>query len=205
MSTKDKAQALKLQGNEAYKKKDFDAASKLFEEAILADPTEITFYTNLAAVYFETKVSSNKRVSKLSICKLDLLILIKDFQKCVETCARAIDIGRENRADFKLIAKALARMGKAYQKNGDLYNAKSAFEKALTEHRLFIILALFVSFSSWWFSSRKINTIKKNQNWNNSKTFLRTPEYRTNLSDIESQIKKKEAEDYINPEVAEKV
>lgn len=57
MSAKEKAQSLKLQGNEAYKKKDFAAASKLFDEAIQADPTEITFYTNLAAVHFETKVS----------------------------------------------------------------------------------------------------------------------------------------------------
>jgi stress-induced-phosphoprotein 1 len=57
MSGKEKAQSLKLQGNEAYKKKDFAEASKLFEEAIQTDPTEITFYTNLAAVYFETKVS----------------------------------------------------------------------------------------------------------------------------------------------------
>jgi stress-induced-phosphoprotein 1 len=83
----------------------------------------------------------------------------------VETCIKAVDVGRENRADFKLIAKAMGRMGKAYTKLNDLYNARSAYEKALTEHR--------------------------------------TPEYRTALSEIESLIKKKEAEDYINPEVAE--
>merc|ERR1711935_219374 len=41
----------------------------------------------------------------------------------------------ENRADFKHIAKALARMGNAYRKSGDLKNAKMAYEKALTEHR----------------------------------------------------------------------
>lgn len=59
MSANDKAQGLKLQGNEAYKKKDFHAASNFFEEAIQTDPTEITFYTNLAAVQFETKVRLN--------------------------------------------------------------------------------------------------------------------------------------------------
>ena len=45
------------------------------------------------------------------------------------------------------------------------FNFRSAYEKALTEHR--------------------------------------TPEYRTALSELESLIKKKEAEDYVNPEIAE--
>ena len=39
------------------------------------------------------------------------------------------------RADFKLIAKALARIGNAYKKLNDLEKAKTAYEKALTEHR----------------------------------------------------------------------
>lgn len=46
-----------------------------------------------------------------------------------------MEVGRENRADFKLIAKALARMGNAAKKNGDLDKAKTCYEKALTEHR----------------------------------------------------------------------
>ena len=58
-------------------------------QAIELEPTEITYYTNLAAVHFEQK----------------------DYAKCVEICEKAIDVGRENRADFKLIAKALARKG----------------------------------------------------------------------------------------------
>ena len=39
------------------------------------------------------------------------------------------------RADFKLIAKALARMGNALRRQGELDKAKVAYEKALTEHR----------------------------------------------------------------------
>ena len=109
----EEAQKAKLEGNEAYKKKDFPTAMLKYSKAIELNPNEITYYLNMAAVHFE----------------------MKNFTDCVSTCNKAIDVGRENRADFKLIAKALARMGNAYRKSGDLRNAKMAYEKALTEHR----------------------------------------------------------------------
>lgn len=80
----------KDQGNEFYKKKDFENALKHYQRAIDHDSTDITFYTNMAAVYFEQK----------------------EYEKCIKECEKAIDIGRENRADFKLIAKAFTRIGK---------------------------------------------------------------------------------------------
>jgi len=104
---------LKAEGNKAYQKKAFDKATQLYNQAIELEPTEITYYTNLAAVHFEQK----------------------DYAKCVEICEKAIDVGRENRADFKLIAKALARKGNACKKLGNLEEAKKSYEKALTEHR----------------------------------------------------------------------
>lgn len=79
----------KDQGNEYYKKKDFDNALKHYQKAMEHDPTDITFYTNMAAVYFEQK----------------------EYEKCIKECEKAIEIGRENRADFKLIAKAFTRIG----------------------------------------------------------------------------------------------
>ena len=103
----------KQEGNTAYTKKNFPTAIECYTKAIELDPTEITFYTNLAAVHFE----------------------LKDYAKCVEICDKAIDIGRENRADFKLIAKAMGRKGNAMRKSGNLADAKLAYEKALTEHR----------------------------------------------------------------------
>jgi stress-induced-phosphoprotein 1 len=109
----DEAQQLKVAGNEAYKRKDFPSALANYSKAIEMQPNEITYYLNTAAVHFE----------------------MKNYTECVSTCNKAIDVGRENRADFKLIAKALARMGNAYRKAGDLKNAKMAFEKALSEHR----------------------------------------------------------------------
>ncbi|XP_049868343.1 stress-induced-phosphoprotein 1 [Pectinophora gossypiella] len=100
-------------GNESYKKKDFDTAIKHYQKAIEHDPTDITFYTNMAAVFFEQK----------------------EYEKCIKECEKGIDIGRENRADFKLIAKAFARMGNAYKKMEQWKLAKTYYEKSMSEHR----------------------------------------------------------------------
>lgn len=100
-------------GNEAYKKKDFDTALTHYRKAIALDGTDITFYNNVAAVYFEQK----------------------DYDKCIAECERGIEIGRENRADYKLISKALTRIGNSYKKKGDLHSAKMYYEKSLSEHR----------------------------------------------------------------------
>jgi len=103
----------KEHGNAAYKAKNFPKAIGHYEAAIDLDPQEVTFHSNLAAVHFE----------------------MKNYQECVRVCEKAVEIGRENRADFKLIAKAMFRLGNAHKKLGQLKEAKTAFEKALTEHR----------------------------------------------------------------------
>lgn len=100
-------------GNDFYKKKAFADAIKHYQEAIEHDPTDITFYSNLAAVYFETK----------------------EYEKCIEQCEKGIEIGRENRADFKLIAKAFARIGNAQRKLENYAAAKTNYEKSLSEYR----------------------------------------------------------------------
>ena len=64
MSNKEEAQKQKQLGNDAYKKRDFPAAVSHFTKAIELDPSEITFYTNLAAVHFETKVKVEYKVAK---------------------------------------------------------------------------------------------------------------------------------------------
>ncbi len=70
-------------GNEAYKKKDFDSALTHYEKAIELDPTNITYMTNKAAVYYEKNM----------------------IDECIQTCEKGIEIGRENKADYALIAK----------------------------------------------------------------------------------------------------
>ena len=100
-------------GNAEYKAKNFEKAIEHYQKAIALDPNDMTFKTNLAAVYFEQK----------------------RFEDSIKECMDAIEIGRENRADFKLIAKAFTRVGNAYRKLGDFQNAKIFYEKSLSEHR----------------------------------------------------------------------
>ena len=100
-------------GNAAYKKKDFEAALKHYTLALEHDPKDITFHNNIAAVYFEQK----------------------EYDLCIKQCEKGIEIGRENRADFKLIAKAFARIGNSYRKMEDYKQAKIYYEKAMSEHR----------------------------------------------------------------------
>lgn len=107
------ARAEKEKGNEAYKKKEFANAIEHYNKAIEHDPTDITFYNNLAAVYFEQK----------------------DYEKCIELCEKGVEIGRENRADFKLIAKSLMRIGNAHRKMKNYQQAKVYYEKSMSEHR----------------------------------------------------------------------
>ncbi|CAO1359232.1 unnamed protein product [Diamesa tonsa] len=107
------AKAAKDSGNAAYKRKDFEEALAHYSKAIECDPTDITFYNNMAAVYFEQK----------------------DYRKTIAECEKGIEIGRENRADYKLIAKSFARIGNSYKKLCEYKSAKINYEKSLSEHR----------------------------------------------------------------------
>ena len=100
-------------GNEAYKARDFAKALEHYEKAIELDPTNATFHSNRAAVYFEQGAHA----------------------ECVAACERAIEVGREQRADYTVIAKAMARAGNALLKAGDQKGALNWFQRSLSEHR----------------------------------------------------------------------
>lgn len=110
---KEEAQAEKEKGNIAYKAKDFETAIKHYDAAIAIDPAEMSFLSNRAAVRFEQE----------------------KFEECVADCEKALEVGRENRADYKAVARAMTRIGSCKVKLGDLEEAIRWFNKALTEHR----------------------------------------------------------------------
>uniref|UniRef100_A0A914DXS5 Stress-induced-phosphoprotein 1 n=1 Tax=Acrobeloides nanus TaxID=290746 RepID=A0A914DXS5_9BILA len=100
-------------GNEAYKRKDFPTAHRHYDKAIELDPNNITYYSNKAAVFFEeTK-----------------------YEDCIKTCEKAVEVGREQRADYSLIAKAMARIANSYVKLENYKDALHWYEKSLSEHR----------------------------------------------------------------------
>ncbi|XP_054264701.1 stress-induced-phosphoprotein 1 isoform X2 [Macrosteles quadrilineatus] len=108
-----KAREEKELGNAAYKKKDFETALTHYNKAVELDPTDITYLNNIAAVYFEQK----------------------EYEKCIAQCEKAVEVGRENRADYKLISKAFSRVGNCYRKLEKWREAKTYYEKAMSEHR----------------------------------------------------------------------
>ena len=101
----------KDKGNDAYKKKKFEEALELYDKAIELCPSEITYYTNKAAVYFE----------------------MKDYDKCIELCDRAEEIAREGYYDFKKLAKALARKANALFKQNKFDESITWYKKAMLE------------------------------------------------------------------------
>ncbi|KAG0293414.1 Hsp90 cochaperone [Linnemannia gamsii] len=116
-----KKEALKAKdlGNASYKARKFEEALEHYAKAWELDSTNISILTNKAAVYFE----------------------MGNFDDCIKTCEEAIDVGREHRADYKLIAKALGRIGNAYAKQNKLPEAIKYYGKSLAEHRTPDILA----------------------------------------------------------------
>jgi len=104
---------LKDQANDAYKKKDFEEALKLYQEAFKKDSTNMSIISNMAAVHFEKG----------------------EWDLCIAKCEEAVEVGRENRADFKLVAKAMSRAGNANLKKDDHKEALKWFNKSLSEFR----------------------------------------------------------------------
>lgn len=110
----DKEQALKrkVEGNELYQAKKFEEALSKYDEAIGLDPTNMTFYSNKAAVYFTDK----------------------KYDKCIEMCMKAVEIGKEHRGAYEDRGKAYLRAAKAYQKLKDLENAIKMCNEAQLEN-----------------------------------------------------------------------
>ena len=82
-ANKKKANELKELGTQLYKKREFQGALEHYTKAWELDNSSIVYLNNIAAVYFE----------------------MSDYPKCIETCLKSVEHGRDLRADFQLIAK----------------------------------------------------------------------------------------------------
>ncbi len=109
---KKKAAEEKQLGNTLYKKRQFDDAITHYNKAWELHK-DITYLNNRSAAEFEKG----------------------DYESAIKTALKAVEEGRELRADYKLVAKAFGRIGSAYVKQDDLLKAIEYFEKSLTEHR----------------------------------------------------------------------
>jgi len=108
-----KALELKEKANQLYKQKKFAEALSLYDAALNLDPTNILYINNKAACHME----------------------MGDIAKARELSEEAIDKGRENRADYTMIARALTRIGSTYMKEEDYEKAIEYYKKSLLEHR----------------------------------------------------------------------
>jgi len=110
----DKAAAavLKKEGNELYKKKDFEGALKKYDEALKQDPTDATYLNNKCAVYLE----------------------MGDFEAVYREGQAAVELGRSQRAEFEFLAKVYARMARAAEKQNEVDKALEYYSSAQVEH-----------------------------------------------------------------------
>lgn len=101
-------------GNEAYKKKNFDAAINHYDKAIEIDPTEVLYYNNKAACYIEKN----------------------DFTKAMEVCDKALEVASESGLkDFTKLAKLYARKASVFAKIGNYDDAIKFYDKSLLENQ----------------------------------------------------------------------
>ena len=107
------AAAEKELGNTLYAKKDFEGALMHYTAAAGLEPTAIVYLNNMAAALFG----------------------LQKYQECLDTCKKAVEVGKEHRADFKDLARAYARMGNALVKLGDLEAACEQYDNSLMEHK----------------------------------------------------------------------
>jgi stress-induced-phosphoprotein 1 len=83
------SEAGKLKKDPVAKKAKVEEAKLKFEEALAINPIEMAYLSNIAACLFE----------------------LKQHDECIDMCNKALEVGKEYRVDFTMLAKAHARIG----------------------------------------------------------------------------------------------
>ena len=103
---------VKNEGNEQYKKKNFEKALELYNKAIQLEPTEVLYYNNKAAAYIE----------------------LKQLDAALETIEIALKVAVDTQLkDFQKHAKLFARKASIFAKKGDLGASLEWYQKSLLE------------------------------------------------------------------------
>jgi len=108
-----RAQEAKARGNALYKAKNFEEALAAYDEAIAIDDREMLYINNKATVYFE----------------------MGDYDKALELCDQAVEVGRANRAPFQSLAKPFVRKARIAKARNDYEEAMKQYHLAQREHR----------------------------------------------------------------------
>jgi stress-induced-phosphoprotein 1 len=69
------------------------------------------------------------------LCRAAVYFEMGEYEKCAADCDTAVEKGREARADYKIIARALTRKGNALMRQDRIEEAIQTYQKSLTEHR----------------------------------------------------------------------
>ena len=85
---------LKTEGNQLYKKKQFEAALEKYNTILSIQPTNIPIRNNISAVYIEQG----------------------RYEECITYCNESLEIARESHAGYEDVAKIYMRMGTAQVK-----------------------------------------------------------------------------------------
>jgi stress-induced-phosphoprotein 1 len=113
MERKEKVESLKKEASKFYFGKNFVEALKAFEECLELDPENVAILNNKSAV----------------------LIELGQFDEAVKVATETVELARKIHADFKLIARALERMGNALLRQDKPEEALECFRKSVTEFR----------------------------------------------------------------------
>ena len=120
MSEEEKALEEKNLGQEAYKRKEFDVAISHYSNAERLNPKEMTFTYRIAKIHLEQK----------------------NYTESIRFCTKAIKVGKEQKANVKMVAKAMAMRGRAHKECGETTKYEEDIDKAVK----FLTMIAYVKF-----------------------------------------------------------
>ena len=109
MSDEEKARKEKDLGQEAYKRKDYDLALTHYSNAARLNPKEMNFIYQTAKIHLEQK----------------------NYAESIRLFTKAIKVGKEQKANVKTVAKAMAMRGRAHKGKGETDKFEKDIEKAV--------------------------------------------------------------------------